>query len=133
LLLPVVWQGRSAGPVSTIQFTPQSYGHVMVPILRMKAEWDIAKASENLRKHSVSFPEAIEIFEDPFALTLSDTEHSVDEDRYVTLGLCKRLDILLVVHTYRLVPPHEVLRIISARKATQNERNMYIRRREGKN
>lgn len=98
----------------------------------MKAEWDITKAAENLRKHGVSFLEAIEVFEDPYALTISDTEHSVDEERYITLGMCKRLEILLVVHTYRLMDPGEILRIISARKATQNERNAYIRQREGK-
>jgi len=104
----------------------------------MKAEWDIHKAVENLLKHGVSFPEALEIFEDPFALTVSDDEHSADEERYVTLGMCARLEILLVVHTYRSpLPavagqrPDEVLRIISARNATQTERNVYIKRRKG--
>lgn len=98
----------------------------------MKAEWDIIKAAENLKKHGVSFSEAIEIFDDPYALTLADSVHSTEEERFITMGLCRRLDILLVVHTYRLVPPDEILRVISARKATQNERNMYSRRREGK-
>lgn len=89
----------------------------------MKApiEWDTVKAEINLKKHQVSFEEASAVFDDPLFITFLDVEHSVDEERYITVGLSKANRLLLVAHTER----EGVTRIISARKATKNERQFY--------
>ena len=86
-------------------------------------DWDSAKARENLRKHGVSFEEAQTVFDDEQALLLDDPDHSVGEQRYVLLGLSAPLRVLLVVHSYR--EDDDVIRIISARKATRTERAQY--------
>jgi len=85
--------------------------------------WDPAKARENLRKHGVSFEEAQTVFDDEQALVLDDPDHSIDEPRFVLLGLSATLRVLLVVHSYR--EDDEVIRLISARKATRSERAQY--------
>ena len=84
-------------------------------------EWDDAKAARNLLIHEVDFQEAKTVFEDPFAITISDELHSEDELRSITLGLSLLEKVLLVVHTER----KERIRIISARKATPSERSQY--------
>jgi uncharacterized protein len=84
-------------------------------------EWDDAKAASNLAKHGVSFEEARTVFEDAFAITIDDTEHSDFEDRHVTIGLSLISRVLLVIHADR----RERIRIISARKATPAERKQY--------
>jgi uncharacterized DUF497 family protein len=94
----------------------------------LRFEWDRAKARANLKKHGVAFDEARTVFLDENALLRPDDGHSSDEDRFVLLGLSSRLRIVLVCHCYR--QDDEVIRIISARKATGSERVQYDRRRE---
>lgn len=84
-------------------------------------EWDNAKAARNLRKHGVSFDEAVTLFGDAHAITFSETDHSESEDRSRTYGLSIRGRLLVVVHTER----RNNIRIISARKATRYEKTIY--------
>ena len=86
-------------------------------------EWDKRKASENMRKHGVTFEEAKSAFLDENARVIPDPEHSNDEDRFVLLGLSVRLRLLVVVHCYR--QGEDLIRIISARKADPSERKQY--------
>ena len=86
-------------------------------------EWDRRKASENKRKHGVSFEEARSTFLDENARLIPDPAHSEDESRFVLLGLGNRLRLLVVVHCYR--KNEHVIRIISARKADPSERRQY--------
>jgi uncharacterized DUF497 family protein len=90
-------------------------------------EWDPGKASRNLAKHGVSFPEARTVFEDAEALLLPDPDHSADEDRFILLGLSAALRVLVVVHCERA--EGTVIRLISARKADRQEREAYVERR----
>ena len=89
--------------------------------MRVSIEWDPVKAETNLKKHQVSFEEASTVFDDPLFITFLDVAHSVDEERYITIGLSKTNRLLLIAHTER----QGVTRIISARKATKNERRFY--------
>ncbi|TLD97686.1 BrnT family toxin [Helicobacter jaachi] len=89
----------------------------------MKFEWDAQKAKANKAKHNVSFEEAQSVFSDEFARVIFDESHSNDEARFVILGLSQRLRILVVVHCFR--SGNSTIRIISARKATQNEQKQY--------
>lgn len=91
----------------------------------MKFEWDENKNQGNIRKHGVDFRQAVYVFADPFALSMPDDEHSDDEERWLLLGKNLNEQILLVVHTFRY---DDMIRIISARKATQNEKATYTRR-----
>lgn len=90
-------------------------------------EWDRRKAAANLKKHGVSFEEAKSTFYDERALQFFDPDHSADEDRFLLLGLSSRLRALVVCHCFR--ESELVVRIISARKATQAEENDYWSRR----
>ena len=85
--------------------------------------WDSAKAAENQRRHGVSFEEARSVFYDENARFQHDPDHSDSEDRFILLGLSSKLRLLLVCHSYR--ENDEVIRIISVRKATPNERKQY--------
>lgn len=89
--------------------------------MSLHVEWDAEKARTNLRKHQVSFEEASTVFDDPILITFLDLEHSVDEERYITIGLSRVNRLLLVAHTER----GNAIRLISARKATTNERRFY--------
>jgi uncharacterized DUF497 family protein len=91
--------------------------------MAIRFEWDSRKASANLRKHGVSFEEAKSVFFDEQARLIDDPDHSEDEDRFVLLGLSQSLRLLLVCHCYRA--DGEVIRIISARKATRSEARFY--------
>jgi len=84
-------------------------------------EWDLEKAKGNLKKHQVSFYEAATVFGDPLSMTFYDPDHSVDENRYITMGLSNLGKLLMVSHTDR----GDRIRIISARKATRRERRYY--------
>ena len=86
-------------------------------------EWDTKKAATNLKKHGISFEEARSVFYDEFAVQFYDDGHSDDEDRFLMLGLSCESKILLVCHCER--DAGHTIRIISARKATQNERKFY--------
>jgi uncharacterized DUF497 family protein len=84
-------------------------------------EWDDEKAKSNLKKHGVSFDEAATIFNDPRIATISDPDHSEDEERYVSIGMSVIMRLLSVIHTFR----KERIRLISARKATKAEKKNY--------
>jgi uncharacterized DUF497 family protein len=84
-------------------------------------EWDESKAALNLRKHGVSFDEAVTVFGDQRAISFSDTDHSDDEDRSRTYGISSKGRLLVVVHTER----RSNLRIISARRASKHEKAIY--------
>ena len=91
----------------------------------MQFEWDPEKARKNLRKHGVSFEEAVTCFEDPLGIDFYDPDHSKDEDRYILLALSKKGKVLVVVYTER----KNKIRIISARKATRKEEEFYYENR----
>ncbi len=85
----------------------------------MRFDWDPAKAASNAKKHKVTFEVAKTVFYDDFAVQFFDEEHSVDEDRFLLLGMSSDARLLLVCHCER--EDGDVIRIISARKATKNE------------
>lgn len=87
----------------------------------MHFEWDRAKASANLRKHKVTFDEAVSVFYDPLSATFPDPDSSRSEERLITIGHSSRHRLLVVVHTKR----NETIRIISARLATAHERKRH--------
>ena len=89
----------------------------------MRFEWNGVKAVANARKHGVSFEEAKSVFVDERAKLIGDPDHSQDEDRFVLLGLSSVLRLLLVCHCYRA--EGNVIRIISARKASAQESKSY--------
>jgi uncharacterized protein len=93
----------------------------------IKFSWDDSKAKSNLKKHNISFGEAKSVFEDKNARLIPDDLHSQTEDRFILLGLSHTLRILVVVHAY--LESDEIIRIISARKATKNEANYYKARK----
>jgi uncharacterized DUF497 family protein len=87
-------------------------------------EWDAEKAGANLRKHGVSFDEAVTTFGDPLSVLLLDPDHSTGEERYLVLGISVARRLLVVAFVER--PPRT--RIISARLATRRERQDYEER-----
>lgn len=87
----------------------------------MEFEWDNAKAQSNELKHGVEFVEAMTVFADPLSVTGYDPDHSIDEDRFITMGLSGEGNLLIVSHTDR----NEKIRIISARQASRAERRDY--------
>ena len=89
----------------------------------IRFDWDPAKAAANLRKHGVSFEEAQSVFYDEFAIQFYDESHSADEDRFLMLGMSSGAHLLLVCHCER--DSGDVIRIISARKATKQESSFY--------
>jgi uncharacterized DUF497 family protein len=93
---------------------------------RIKFEWDEHKAQSNLNKHGVSFEEAVSVFYDELAIEFYDELHSEWEDRFLLLGISKRMNLLLICHCYR--EQNGTIRIISARKATKNEAKHYEKR-----
>ena len=86
-------------------------------------EWDASKASLNKKKHSISFDEAKTVFFDENAKVIHDPEHSDDEERFIILGLSVNVRMLVVIHCYR--KNERIIRLISARKATQKESMQY--------
>ena len=91
----------------------------------LRFEWDLAKARTNQRKHGVGFEDAMHVFEDPFALFEPDRTDDAGELRWQALGLVGGVAVLLVVHMLREEGEDEVVRLISARRATGKERNRY--------
>ena len=85
--------------------------------------WDPRKDKANQKKHGVSFQEGRSAFYDPNARVIHDPDRSHDEDRFVLLGVSFKLRALVVCHAYR--EEDEVIRIISARKATRKEQQQY--------
>jgi len=89
----------------------------------IKFDWDKNKARINLVKHKISFEEAQSVFDDDNARLIFDPDHSESEDRFILLGLSCSLKILTVVHCYK--DEDNVIRLISARKATKSEIKNY--------
>jgi uncharacterized DUF497 family protein len=87
----------------------------------MKIEWDAKKAKLNLKNHGVAFEEAATALSDPMAITGADPDHSTYEERYITFGVSARNRLLVVSHTEE----GETIRLISARKASKGEREIY--------
>ena len=87
----------------------------------MHFEWDPTKATENATKHGVEFSEALTVFGDPLEVTIGDPDHSVDEQRFVSIGLSGSGRLLVVAYTER----EGRIRLISAREATARERKTY--------
>jgi len=89
-------------------------------------EWDQTKATTNERKHGVGFSESSSVFDDPLSVSIHDPDHSEEEDRWITVGRSATGKLLVVVHTrsYR-DSTNEVIRLISARRATLRERRVY--------
>jgi len=89
----------------------------------MRIIWDENKNKENIRKHNISFEEAKTVFYDPNGRLIDDPDHSEGEDRFIILGLSKMLNLLVVCHCYK--ENDEIIRIITARKATKKESKYY--------
>lgn len=99
--------------------------HCSYYVVALAFEWDERKNTANQRKHRVSFDEAKTVFYDEEALLKEDPDHSKGEERVILLGMSSSLRTLVVCHCYR--SKDEVIRIISARKATRSERAEYKR------
>ena len=84
-------------------------------------EWDEEKAVKNLKNHRISFEEAKTVFNDPLSITVADPDHSIDEDRYIDIGMSSQGRLLVVVYTER----GQNIRLISSRKATKREQRAY--------
>jgi uncharacterized protein len=87
----------------------------------MRFEWDRTKAASNFKKHRVSFDEAVRVFYDPLAATFRDPDHSLDENRLITVGYSARGRLLVVSHVER----GGATRLITARGATPRERKRH--------
>jgi hypothetical protein len=84
-------------------------------------EWDPNKAAQNLRKHRVTFEEAATVFQDDLSFTVPDPDHSMEEERFITVGLSSQNRLLMIAHMDR----DDCIRIISARELTPRERRQY--------
>ncbi len=94
--------------------------------VRYEFDWDTKKAASNQIKHGVSFEDAMALFRDALALSISDNEHSVNEERWVSIGEGRGGKLLVVVHTIKEMADGVVaIRIISARRPTKREARMY--------
>lgn len=91
----------------------------------MRFVWDQNKNLANIKKHKISFEEAETVFFDDNARLINDPEHSMSEERFIILGITSKLRLLVVVHTYK--EDDDVIRIISARKATKTETKYYYK------
>ena len=92
----------------------------------IRFDWDKEKNIANQRKHGISFEEAQSVFVDENAQMILDPDHSDDEDRFILLGLSASIRLMVVCHCYR--ESDDVIRIISARKATRTEQKRYWER-----
>ena len=96
----------------------------MASEINLDFEWDEAKAVANLKKHRIGFEEAKTVFADPFSITVDDPKHSIDEQRFVDIGVAANGKVLVVSYTRR----GEKIRLISCRKSTKAERKIYEER-----
>ena len=88
-------------------------------------DWDENKNRINLEKHGITFEEASTVFCDDRAILFDDPEHSMDEDRFLLLGMSETSKVCIVCHCYR--ESDTVIRFISARQATRKEEQRYVR------
>ena len=86
-------------------------------------DWDENKNQINIRKHGLSFEEALTVFYDDYAIVFDDPDHSISENRFLIIGTSKRNRLCIVSHCYR--NSDNVIRIISARKASKTEKQVY--------
>jgi uncharacterized protein len=93
----------------------------------LQFEWDKRKEKTNIKKHGVSFEEARAVFYDENAIQFFDPDHSDDEDRFILLGISFKLRTLVVCHCFK--ESEGIIRILSARKADDDEENEYWRNR----
>jgi len=89
----------------------------------IKFEWEASKAASNIQKHGVTFEEARTVFFDERVRLINDPDHSESEERFILLGFSSSLRVIVVCHCYR--SEGNVIRIISARKATATEKKAY--------
>lgn len=89
----------------------------------MNFEWDENKNQINQRKHGISFEESMAVFEDVYAILFDDPDHSEQEERFLVIGMSSRKGVCIVSHCYRGIDDN--IRIISARKATKAEKEVY--------
>ena len=93
--------------------------------LIMRFEWDQNKNLENQKKHGISFDEAKEIFDDPLHISILDSRYTYFEERWITVGMSKGESFIVAANLFFDSEDEEVIRIISAREATNNERKQY--------
>jgi len=93
----------------------------------LRFEWDKRKEKANIKKHGISFGEACTVFYDENAIQFFDPDHSDDEDRFILLGISFKLRVVVVCHCFR--ESDTIVRIISVRKADNDEENEYWRKR----
>ena len=86
-------------------------------------EWDNRKNTINIKKHGISFEEAATVFFDNDAVVFDDPDHSIDEDRFLIIGVSKKDNLCIVSHCYK--ESDYVIRIISARLAAKEEKDVY--------
>jgi uncharacterized protein len=91
----------------------------------MQFDWELSNAESNYRKHGVRFPECLPVFEDDYAITVTDQESDPGEMRFASIGMGVKGRVLVVVSTYRGAN----IRIISSRLAEPHERTQYEERR----
>ena len=91
----------------------------------LRFEWDENKNAGNIEKHGLSFEEAKEVFDDNNAILFDDPDHSIDEERFLIIGVIKSNKICIVSHCYR--DGDNVIRLISAREAVKSEKETYWR------
>ena len=87
----------------------------------MKFEWDRNKEKLNIKKHAISFDEAVNVFYDPLSATFADPDHSIEEVRLITVGYSSQGRLFVISHTER----GDAIRIINARPATISERKRH--------
>lgn len=92
----------------------------------MRFDWDKNKNISNINKHGISFKDASEIFFDKDTIYIPDPDHSEMEDRWIAIGNIKFLEIIVVVFVDKSSDREEVLRIVSARKATKKEQKQFV-------
>ena len=90
----------------------------------MEFIWNPSKAARNLRRHGISFHEAATVFSDPLSTTVYDPDHSVEENRYITVGVSRNYRVIMVAHAEQ----NDHVRLISARQLTPKERRQYEQR-----
>ncbi len=90
----------------------------------MTFEWDENKNIINIRKHGIDFKEACTVFYDNNAVLFDDPDHSIQESRFLIIGMSRTASVLTVCHCYR--GTDDVIRIISAREATRQETDYYV-------
>ncbi len=95
---------------------------------KLRFEWDRQKDLANFRNHGVAFDEAKTVFYDENAIEFYDGNHSLEEARFLLIGLSSKLRILLVSYAVREEKNEDIIRIVSSRKATKNEQKIYFER-----